>query len=432
MIYKNSCFLDKLTKANLKIRVFTEQNILIGECHFFINEFFSNYETQLKEGLYCHKDYTKKDSLWLEGVRIACIELKFKFSHLIYYEQKSAGIITEKGEMTKSPLFLYTENRKMSGKTVELYEQFILLKEISGKFYKEGIPGDHTEDHVRIREELLVCLSKLNILLLSSEKTSSISFLYKDSNQLNKAQIMFLDILEFLLRHYDSTHSVNKECYFNSLKAIFNRGELDFLALKSENPKIVFRYQRILFEQLNRVFDDLENKGLCQDQRSFIEFYLVYAFFRIHEFREKLLGVLGKDKGERGDEDGDQINSILFGWTHLFQNLRKNSLRKANANEKILDLSLSKNWTRKFESGGLIFLFFIKEWFSYIRDYLQVLEIDWIKISGFKILTARFLSHMENCCPSNYSEILIESSLVLCENPKLLSQMFIIAVNKTK
>jgi len=115
-------------------------------------------------------------------------------------------------------------------------------------FFEQKIAGVMTED------------------LLSSEKKSSTSFVYNDVFELVKAQSLFLDIGEQMWATYDRLEPFMDSSYYACLESLLKRGEFELSnlslgpslkpAVREPKVKIAFRYQRMLYEILNKVFDD--------------------------------------------------------------------------------------------------------------------------------------------------------------------------------
>ena len=83
--------------------------------------------------------------------------------------------------------------------------------------------------------------------------------------------------------------------------SLLDRGELslsnigfhDLNITKKENYKfklkIGLKFQKFLYSLMDEIFIELEFKGLNEHQKYFIEYFLAYCYFRIPEFKSKLL-----------------------------------------------------------------------------------------------------------------------------------------------
>lgn len=91
--------------------------------------------------------------------------------------------------------------------------------------------------------------------------------------------------------------------------------------------KIGLEYQLLLYKALRLSLEKLNRKGLTSDQQEFLETFLAVAFFRIPEFRTKLLGCLHKERDvnpeewnfslDKGENKGTTMYSV-FDWDQEF------------------------------------------------------------------------------------------------------------------
>lgn len=380
--------------------------------------------------------------LWIDGKKAGKLQARFEVIHEPFFEQKIAGVMTEDGLMKAAPLVLNGPKIPKTPKLAELSLLFETFNELIFSRQKKRTEAAK-KDLEQIEKKIKDIVEKINKILLSSEKKSSTSFVYNDVFELIKAQSLFLDIGEQMWTTYDRLEPFMDSSYYACLESLLKRGEFELSNLslgpslkptvREPKVKIAFRYQRMLYEILNKVFDDIENKGLSLDQRKFIEFFLAYCYFRVPDFRIKLLQTLTDDSYiEESRAKNDIIKLVLFSWREEFYTMLPVEDARYISNKSLLHTAINKNWTHKFRTRGIIFFYFIREWCDYVRKSLVVSDILWETIPGYDILVENFVDQMKKREMQKYPEILIESSLALLHNGNLLKTLVFTLLEKTK
>ena len=112
------------------------------------------------------------------------------------------------------------------------------------------------------------------------------------------------------------------------------KGTVDVKNVK-QKMKVATSYQTFLYQTLDKVLKILNHKGLIDKERDFVETFCAVAYFRIPEFREKLLNCFddasdegikvtewrGTDwllDGETDDRRKNQQIISLFDWDKVF------------------------------------------------------------------------------------------------------------------
>lgn len=174
-------------------------------------------------------------------------------------------------------------------------------------------------------------------------------------------QLQLIDLGNHLLQYADELDDVMKGSYYDCLRYIMNRDEfslgnvgfdshLQNVAKALDSNKVAkkskaqirmeklridigHKYQKLLYQTLKRVLSKLNMKALDSEQeRKFVDNYAAIAYFRIPEFRTRLLECLKNEndpeiKYWRGTEYqlGQQHNLIknddfvsLFDWQNNF------------------------------------------------------------------------------------------------------------------
>lgn len=355
---------------------------------------------------------------------------KFSIEHYPYTRQKLAGVMTEQGLQKSAPIIMG------KGNNPKIKELSVSLNELKELYFNENTANN--EIQVMIEQKL----SFINKLLQESDKISSVSFIYKDIQEIMNAQLIFIEIATTLINSYQKMDAFMDETYYACLDSVFKRGELDLSSLCFEINKgkkiidlktnIALKYQTLIYNILGMTFADLQQKGLSEYHRNFIEFFLSYSYFRIPEFRTELLDVLSSNSLKKGNHHGNRdIESVLLDWDKDFYNHIMNE-DEFVTNKNKLAMMLQTGWRDKFRKKGVIFFYFIKEWCLYISQTLVVKNFNWHNIVGYDIIIKTFLEQMNNKEISKYSDIMIEASLSLLTDPYILDKMVRIIITKTK
>lgn len=209
----------------------------------------------------------------------------------------------------------------------------------------------------KVNEEIIKQIDKIASLVRISKKESLHSFLYNSKMELLKTQLMMIDLADHLLSYADEGNEKIRNSYYHTLKLMLNRGELDisqmgfdescsFLLDAASQAKkrqidktillkmdVALRYQQFLYGALEKVLHKLNLKGGEKDEKDFIDNFCAIAYFKIPEFRAKLLDVVRKSNEVeitewRGtewkleekitDEQRDPHLFSLFNWEKSF------------------------------------------------------------------------------------------------------------------
>mgnify|MGYP000945759403 CR=1 FL=1 len=151
------------------------------------------------------------------------------------------------------------------------------------------------------------------------------SFIYKSSEDLLESQKILIDLAMHFVEQCDQVNLTLRPLYYECLAKIILRGELElnFMGFDQENHgttsesaskinlklqnsgnanfdakggkhkmKVAISYQTFMYQTLDKVLKILDQKGLIEKERAFVEVFCAVAYFRIPEFREKLLACL--------------------------------------------------------------------------------------------------------------------------------------------
>lgn len=147
-----------------------------------------------------------------------------------------------------------------------------------------------------------------------------LSFLYKTPENLLASQRILIGIAKHLIDYSDEVPHTLRPVYYESLLLLMNRGEFELnfmgfdssyaeflknaqkISFKNETTNLKIevkmiqrklevceRYQALLYQTLQKVMEKFSKKGLPDKEREFVEQFTAIAYFRIPEFRKKLL-----------------------------------------------------------------------------------------------------------------------------------------------
>lgn len=415
--------------------------VLVCECYVFLQQMLNSFIDPVKNGKRMVRKTPLDADLWLDGKQVGQLKARFEIEHEQYLEQEIAGVMTEDGLQKAAPLVFSGSKISKNPKLTDLAQLFNTFQTLIRQRQRERSQS-LKKDMERTEKEVKATVDKISAILGASEKKSSTSFIYNDIMELVKAQALFLDVAELLWTTYDRMEPFMDPNYYGCLEKLLKRGEFDLANITLQSATraadrelkvdIAFRYQKLLYDILNRVFDDLENKGLSSHQRKFIEVFLAYGYFRISDFRKQLLAALSDGRYLENTARTDMIKQVLFNWQEEFYKLLPADDQRLATNRLVLEGALAKNWTQKFRSRGIIFFYFLREWCEYVRKMLVVSEIVWETIPGYQLLVDNFLEQMRAREINKYPEILLESSLALLHNAHQLKTFVFTVLEKTK
>lgn len=145
-----------------------------------------------------------------------------------------------------------------------------------------------------------------------------------------------IELADQILQWADEGNETLKALYYNILKLLMNRGEFDlanigfdenhnFLLTGAKNAsfkqlnkevlnkmEVGLKYQEILYKLLDKVLYKLNLKGCNNEEKNFVDNFCAIAYFKIPEFRSKLLDCVVK---------GENYNQTILEWRGTEWNL---------------------------------------------------------------------------------------------------------------
>lgn len=404
-----------------------------AECYIFLVNFLNAAVENIHDGQITKKVEIESD-LWLEGKHVGKLNSTFVIEHLPYIRQKLAGVMTEDGHKKSAPVIMgKTSNPKIKelGTTLNELKELYYLHETKGSGGGKISPLNQ----IRLRLETLAHL------LVQTDQATSRSFIYKTMDDMIKTQEVLLELGGLLHSANQKLDPASQQFYFAAMTALLKRGEFDLAALGFESGlgkkqvelkrKIGLDFQRFIYRLLDNVFDDLEQKGLGESERNFIEFLLSYAYFRIPEFRTELLNVLSDQSPAHRNLDNKEIESVLLDWGKDFYAHLASDQRYA-VNMDLLSKALMKGWREKFKKKGIIFFYFIIQWCEYVVKTLVVKNFFWENIYGYEVLVSAFVEQLASKSVDKYSDILVRATKSLLANRNVLDIMVRTLISQTK
>ena len=135
--------------------------------------------------------------------------------------------------------------------------------------------------------------------------------MYSNELELIKAQNSFIELGVHCLTFSEYVDFDQRELYYNTLCAILKRSELDLgqlgfqqtsmkvnlldkqaRDLQQKKLKAAANYQMFQYQAMELGIDKLNMKGVDVYKRSFVEIIISVSYFRVPEFREKLLSII--------------------------------------------------------------------------------------------------------------------------------------------
>lgn len=416
---------------------------MVGECYVFLNDLLKMRAVNSSNGTRIQKKVTLEKAIWHDGKNIGNLRGEILVEYDPFIQQLFAGVMTENGLKRAAPLVM--GNGKKAERSVEylqLSESLNRLNSMNADYRQQTFQASGNElDYETFKYKDTI--ESMRKILGKSDKKSSISFVYSSLEQLMEMQGLFLNIAEALWLKFEGVQGEIETAYCQCFEALLRRGELDLQNIGIDNSvpsellndkvSLAGRFHRLMVEVLSYVFDQLENRAISNSKRNFIEFFLAFCYFRIPDFRHELLHVLSEDQGEAPFEARNTvIRTVLFSWKEEFYDQLEKLYPRYQQQQANLTEALRKNWRNKFRSRGIIFFFFVKEWCSYVKKSIVVNNIEWEQIPGYQIVVANFLNQVRTRPLSKYPDILVESSISLLNNPKMLKTFFYAVLEKTK
>ncbi|CAD8207514.1 unnamed protein product [Paramecium octaurelia] len=287
-----------------------------------------------------------------------------------------------------------------------------------------------------------------------SHKQSMVCFEYKTQQDLFSSQKLLIDLAIRLLETADQQQEQLREQYYAILKLLMNRGELSLSQLgfsdqtqKTDEKLLKFKmdiglsYQVFLQKGLSTTLEKLKQKSLAQNERSFVENFFANAYFRVPEFRNKIITSVQRAEDEQipewrsltkssGGISNLEFNDI-FDWNkHFYEYLMKDPKYYAN-NHKMNETINQTMWQKRLGKRGIAFFLFLKEWCDLLNTYIvNSKNVPYHQLPGYFQLVKAFFLELKSREICNYPEALKIALCYLLRNTNLLNTIIVILFNK--
>ncbi|KAL4468703.1 hypothetical protein ABPG74_005206 [Tetrahymena malaccensis] len=489
--------LEKVDETGKVIKYY--DNHIAGECYISLNRIFA-VDPEIIEIKGQKVQVRKKainEKLWNHGKEVGTTKSNFKVINHEYLQQMIVGVQTENGVLKASPavydfkegnsnnadiLALNQAKNILNDSVFTLYEKKQILEvsilHLKANYSYQKFQFYKQKDKDKIKQEINQSFQTVFELAQKSHKESIKSFYYKSQEELLQSQDILIDVAKHLSQYADEVDEYLRDNYYECLKIIINRGEFDlnymgfddtyhFLletaqgaqlkktgfnkeAIRKLNlkMKVALSYQKLLYSILEKVLDKLNQKALSDKERQFVENYCAVAYFRIPEFRQKLLSVVIKSddieitewRGTEYQLDETKNNKLtknnefisLFDWEQSFYRFLKTQER---GEQHFNDLSAILNdtkWSYRMSKRGVAFFFFLTEWLQYVNKTVVVKDhVPWQDLPGYLTLLRAFLIELKSRDILQYPEALKLASQSILNNERLLNILITLIYNKT-
>ena len=92
-----------------------------------------------------------------------------------------------------------------------------------------------------------------------------------------------------------------------------------------------------------------------------------------------------------------------------------------------------EKWQKRFSKRGIAFYFFLNEWTKHVNKTVVIKDhVPWQDLPGYNVLIKNFLIELKKRDVKQLPEALIDTSVTLLKNEKLLNIFIAIIYNKTR
>lgn len=391
-----------------------------------------------------HAEHFKNinEEVWLCGRKVGKVEGAIKICGMPTFVQLISGVNTENGITMQNYNVLDTnKSRKNLPKEVMLIQKLMnkLKKSVKIKAGKAG--AAHEREVFKYKK---VLIDQLCDVLLRSAKDSIMLYTFESSKALIKSQKILIDLSSYLVEYAPMVNYDIKPYYFQAIILVISRGELDIGHLgiiKQENNnleeklEVAKSYYKLLYEVLKLSFSRMVFKGLDKSSQTYIDKTLAICWFRVPEFREKLIEILKKksfytiDEWKNNDigydEDTHEISNPLD-WTTFHEMLPKDF-----RDDSFSAALMQQEWRSKLEKRGISFFSFFEEWIDHVYKQSVSQQFVWSCIPGYKILLKVFFIEMKERNTIEYPEALVSCACKLIYDTRTINVMVRILFSKT-
>ena len=211
--------------------------------------------------------------------------------------------------------------------------------------------------------------------------------------------------------------------------------------------KAAANYQMFQYQAMELGIDKLNMKGVDVYKRNFVEIIISVSYFRVPEFREKLLSIILEksdaiieewrntegftlEKDHEENEYSTPAIMRMFDWkTFCYDSIPEEQQEPAL---EVLQRALgSDRWKLRIQKRGVAFFLIVKQWAIYVKNTLVSNNVSWKNVPGYKTIIKAILLEMKERDIAYYPEALKETTCALLYNEKLINIFVTIVLKKT-
>jgi len=402
------------------------------------NRRWSERESEItirKQGKEVERRFGSK--LWLCGRHVGDVEGRFRVSGVPHITQLLFGVHTEEGISLQS-----SHLQVSSASTPRHFPLSAPLQRINGLFAQlKSLTGQQHESSVQAS-------TQLNAELQSTERNQRVVFIYEHEEELIEAQMLLLEVGEFLRDFAEEVGYEERGLYYEGLKVVIGRGELDLghlaldrelsAALSSRKLAVGLRFWALLKSLLKCALSKSNEKGLDSHIRDFVntilsDCYFKFSSFRdllLHSVKEKSFGPVPEWRNTASDLDEEvQVppwSLPMFDWARYFVHFLPREEQDLQA-----EVRTSPLWQKRMAKRGLSFFRFLRAWIEYVERCFVHKYVPWPDIPGYHVLIKSFLLELKQRPIGQLPAALITASIHLLSNPHLVSVFILVLYQRT-
>ena len=385
-----------------------------------------SYDLHPKQKPQC--DYAFETAMWYGGLKSGTLCGELRVTGAPFLAQLPLGVNTEQGYKLQHTELLPRTREQVSWRPQlppQLVQLDALSRELKDLLQRSDSPAS-AQAHVSH-------ITLLSYELRETEREGQAVHVYSSEGEAHAAQMLLLDLGEFLLDHAEKTAVEAKGLYYECLMLLARRGELDLghLALeRKEQQAVGQRYWKFLKRVLGQALSKLGEKDREPSVREFAECLCAQCYFRVREFREELLGALHSNEGIsewRGttydlEQDISQPWALLD-WDKYFRRFLPEDQQSAS------EVVLEGPWKKRLAKHGLAFFRFLCEWTRVVTRAFGPKSVPWHELPGYHVLVKSLLLAMKSQVSS--SEGLQQAVLAFLGNTRIVSIFVLVLFHKT-
>ena len=452
------------------------------------------------------------EELYFNGTVIGKIEGTIVIKNMPLIRQIMCGVHTETGFdissihlNVKNNLNLNTNSYSKDQETIP--PELKVLSNQTNNFLSNLLKATNltqfTQSSRELNLQILQIMNEIKLTLKISSKESALYYNYLNNKDLYKAQKIMLELGINILNMIESFNLEQRTVGFEILILINNRAEFDLGTLwrawfqdftQTTSVNTNFRDNSLITDKIIESFITFNNiclefvlerlsrgKWVDKESKTFVEFFLSVAYFRIPKFRNAFLEIVSKnltnddkkeayeiEKGASSVDDFlniDPVNSLIL-WENLFYKRLTTALQntgieneiqdRLNETDKILNkenvqtgslvmgytntvsqtnqFSTNKSdWKDRLAKRGLAFFSIINRLEKYILNkVVKNIDIKWYNIPGFDIIINTIIHELKLREVAKYPAQLIELLTIFFNDSDLVNIFFRTIVTRTK